>query len=275
MIENLLILVAIAALAVASYVDLKVREVPDWISYGLIFTGLGLRLIDSISIWSFKPILFGMIGLGVTFVLALLMFYTGIWGGGDSKILMGLGAVIGIERFDTLPFLVIFLLAAFVISGVYGVFYALYLASKHWKDFKKELKDIRHRKNIFVLRIISLVILLVSTASFFFINGFMGLLILMLSAILFLAIQSWTFMKAVEKSALIYPKKVKDLVEGDWVVKDVVVKGRRICGPKGLGLTKDQISLLKKYNVKSVIVKDGIPFVPSFLAAYVLSLLLL
>lgn len=273
MIANLLTIIALLALAVASYIDIRIREVPDWISYGLIFAGLGLRSIDSTVIWSFKPIISGLMGLGFTFIMALLMYYSGIWGGGDSKLLMGLGAIIGIERFDTLPFLFIFILAAFIVSGIYGFFYAVYLASRHWKNFKKEFNEINARKHVFIARIVSDIILVLAVINFYSNRQFYSLMIVVSITVIFLAIRSWVLMKAVEKSALITHKKTKDLVEGDWIVKEIKVKGRRICGPKDLGITKHQIELLKIHRVKSVLVKDGIPFVPSFFIAYILTLI--
>ena len=66
---------------------------------------------------------------------------------------------------------------------------------------------------------------------------------------------------------------VKKLTEGDWIAKDVVVKGKKICGPKDLGISRKQISRLSKLNIKKVLVKYGMPFVPSFLLAFIITLL--
>lgn len=274
MLDSLLMAIVLAALIVASYVDLKYREVPDWISYGLIFVGIGLRLIDSIVSWNYHPILYGLIGLGATFVVALLMFYAGVWGGGDSKILMGLGAVIGFDRISSLPFLTIFILAAFFISGMWGTAYAFYLASRRWKQFKKEFREIRSGKIVGILRLMTTAFLLIAILLFLFFTSYPSLTVLSIAIVAFLIVQAFIFMKAVEISCLISEKPVSDLVEGDWIVKDVVVKRRRICGPKDLGLTKHQIGLLKTYKIKKVLVKDGIPFVPSFLLAYSAAILL-
>ena len=41
---------------------------------------------------------------------------------------------------------------------------------------------------------------------------------------------------------------------------------------KDLGISLQQIALLKKLKVKQVWVKEGIPFVPSFFFAYILTL---
>src|SRR3989344_4694131 len=99
---NAIIVYAIAfiALAIASYTDLKTREVPDWINYGLIGIGLSLSLLFSAIYWNFKYFINSVVGLSVFFIIAYIMFYTGQWGGGDSKILMGLGALLGINVFE-------------------------------------------------------------------------------------------------------------------------------------------------------------------------------
>ena len=53
----------------------------------------------------------GLFGLIVFVVVGYIMFYAGQWGGGDSKLLMGLGALIGLKlTLNPLPVLLIFLI---------------------------------------------------------------------------------------------------------------------------------------------------------------------
>ncbi|MBI2142083.1 hypothetical protein HYU15_01165 [Candidatus Woesearchaeota archaeon] len=65
------------------------------------------------------------------------------------------------------------------------------------------------------------------------------------------------------------------LTEGDWIAKDVYVNRKYVCGPKDLGIEKSQIRKLMKYKlqgkIRKVLIKEGIPFVPSFLIAFLLS----
>ena len=67
----------------------------------------------------------------------------------------------------------------------------------------------------------------------------------------------------------------KELTEGDWIAEDIIVSKKRICGPKDLGIEMRQIkkliSLKKKGKIKKVLIKVGIPFVPSFLIAFVVT----
>ena len=91
--------------------------------------------------------------------------------------------------------------------------------------------------------------------------------------IFFLIVMMYLFIiiKAVEFSAMIQLIPIKQLTEGDWIAKDIVVKGKRICGPKDLGVSRKQIKKLIKLKVKKVWVKYGMPFVPSFLVAFLVT----
>ena len=89
--------IALIGLIIGSITDLKTREVPDWLNYGLISIGLGLNLIFAFIYRDYWIFLNSLIGFIAFLLIALAMFYTGQWGGGDSKMLMGLGATIGIN----------------------------------------------------------------------------------------------------------------------------------------------------------------------------------
>ena len=59
----------------------------------------------------------------------------------------------------------------------------------------------------------------------------------------------------------------EDLREGDWLNKDIKVKGKIIRADWD-GLSLKDIELLK--NKKKVEIKEGLPFVPAFLIAFLL-----
>ncbi|MGA1822654.1 MAG: hypothetical protein ACMUIG_09005, partial [Thermoplasmatota archaeon] len=86
------------------------------------------------------------------------------------------------------------------------------------------------------------------------------------------------FIKNVEKVAMFVDVAPEKLTEGDWIAKDYFDGKKKICGPKDLGIEKKQIKKLiamkKKGKIKKVKIKLGIPFVPSFLIAYVITLAL-
>ena len=83
--------------------------------------------------------------------------------------------------------------------------------------------------------------------------------------------------KAVERACMLKLVSPLKLTEGDWVAKDVVVGGKRIAGPKDLGIEKRQIrqlvALYRQKKLRVVLIKEGIPFSPSFLIAYIVTIL--
>jgi hypothetical protein len=87
----------------------------------------------------------------------------------------------------------------------------------------------------------------------------------------------WIYIKVIEKVAMLKYVTPSELTEGDWIAKEVKVNGKLICGPRDLGIEKEQIAKLKQFyrkgKVKKVLVKYGIPFVPSFLLALIATLL--
>jgi hypothetical protein len=81
----------------------------------------------------------------------------------------------------------------------------------------------------------------------------------------------WIFIKIIEKVCMLKYVTPDKLTEGDWIVKEIRVNGQYITGPKDLGIEKKQIEKLKKLKVRRVLIKEGIPFVPSFLIAFFVS----
>lgn len=282
MIEITLLLpyiIGFIVLLIGSYSDLKTREVPDMLNYGLICVGLILALIFSIFFWDYIYILNSLVGLGLFFGLACLMFYTGQWGGGDSKMLMGLGALFGLQISNILDnFLVSFFVNMLIAGAGYGIIFSMYLAMKNWKNVKKEYKKLAKKKLVMILRYIVLILVIVFIFTFFYIQDFFFKIYVSLLIILVgVGFYSWMFVKIIEKACmfkLVHPNK---LTEGDWIAKEIKIKGKVIAGPKDLGIEKKQIkkliTLYKQKKIKKVMIKEGIPFVPSFLIAYILTLI--
>ena len=66
--DMVLIILGFAALIFASIHDLKTREVPDWLSYSLIVTGFGIRIIHSLIFQDYWYLGYGFIGfVGIHF----------------------------------------------------------------------------------------------------------------------------------------------------------------------------------------------------------------
>lgn len=256
--------VAIIALLVASYIDLKIREVPDWLNYGLIFSALGIRAIFSVEL-GWNILLSGLIGFIVCISLAYLLYFTNQWGGGDSKLLMGVGAMIGVDYpFGKASFdLLLYVLVLLLLGAVYGLIWMAVLAFRKrklfWQQFKHSLSE---------YRTLHLVLAFVSGAIFilvFFVPLVMPLALFPLGVFyLFL------FVDIVEKNCFMKTVNVNELTEGDWLAEDLFVGNKKVFRRKTLE-NKDlwKLRQLKaEGKIKEVLIKEGIPFIPSFLFAY-------
>lgn len=269
--------IAFIVLLVGSYTDIKTREVPDWLNYGLIGIGIGLSLLLSAIYWNITFFINSIAGLAALFVVAYIMFYSGQWGGGDSKMLMGLGALIGLDLGFRDMFLISFFVNILLAGAAYGILFSFFLAVKHRKKFTKEYKKISKNKLVVKLRRLLVALLLLMLITFFLIEEYsMKLLILSFFMILTATFYFWIFVKVVEKACMHKYVRPSELTEGDWIAKDVKVAGKYIAGPKDLGIEKKQIrklvQLYKQKKVRKILIKEGIPFVPSFLIAFIVTL---
>ena len=262
-------------LFLGSLTDLKTREVPDWLNYGLIISGLGLNLLFSVIYSNPSFIINSILGLTIFFGIAYIMFYAGQWGGGDSKMLMGLGAIIGIDvSFQRQQFLAGFFINALFAGALYGLLWSILLAYKNRKKFLKEFKSTLSRKYVEKAKKYILYSSMLLMIFLFFIKPFyLRVILLSFVFIVLTTFYLWIFVKAIEKSSMHKLVEPSKLTEGDWIVNDVYVNKHYICGPKDLGIAKSQIKKLaelhKRGKIKKILIKEGIPFVPSFLIAFI------
>src|SRR3989344_4990354 len=263
--EIVLTLIALSALLVASYNDLKTREVPDWVSYGLIFAVLGVRLIYSLGNQDSTIIFSGILGFTAFFILAFGLYKAHQWGGGDSKLLMGMGAVIGINfPFDFSSFnLLLFFLLLLFLGAIYGIFWMVYIAITKWKEFVPSFS--KHLKQHMITQIsvwtVSLLLLI------FVFNIFPK--VWQLSLFIVAAFYLFLFVLSVESSCLFNRVHIQKLTPGDWLAEDLK-KDEKIVRMKTL--VKKDIWALRSLHAKGkvhyVTIREGIPFIPSFLFAY-------
>lgn len=264
-----------AGLAAGSYSDLKTREVPDWISYALIFSGLGIRLIFAVAGFDWAIFFEGLIGFLIFVILAYLFYYLGQWGGGDAKLLMGMGAIIGLNLdFNTFPQLLVFLVHLALVGSLYGIFWLIFLSFRYREKFSLEFNKQRDKSRIFGIALAAIGLGLI-TASFYSSPLWKGLM-LVWAVVPIGSLYIWVLVNSVEKVAFFKEVDPEALTEGDWIAKDVVIDGEKICGPRDLGIEEKQIARLvelkQKGKIKKILIKEGIPFVPSFLIAFVVTI---
>ena len=140
--DTFLMVIGFVALIFASVHDFKTREVPDWLSYSLIVSGFSVRIFHSLVVSDIWYFLYGLIGFGVMFVIGLVMYFTKQWGGGDAKLIMGLGVVFASSPFNGQNFLIGFLVNILIFGALYGLAWSIYLAVKNKKGFIRSFKKV-------------------------------------------------------------------------------------------------------------------------------------
>jgi len=277
------IIIAFIALCIASITDIQKREVPDYISYGLMFVAGVISLLYSIINHDYAYLAQSLLGFIVGLIIAYAMFYLGQWGGGDSKLIMGLGAIIGFNIFPIFGadnfWLLIFVANIVLFGAVYGLVWSIALAIKNRKVFMKSLVAWSHKKQIlYTRRLVMILTLLLLLIALLFIPIEYKLMMLSFIAMFYIIFYVWLFVKVIEESCMVKDIPISKLTEGDWIYKDVYIGKKRITGPKDLGVSREQIELLKKYfkkgKTKTVTIKEGIPFIPAFLIAFVATVLI-
>ncbi len=270
-----LIIISLIWIIFATIVDIKKREVPDWLNYSLISIGIGSRLIYSIITKEFSYILYGLIGLAIGFGFGSLMYYTKQWGGGDSKLLMGLGAMFGnynpikyFETVNTLPFLATFIINILIAGLIYGIIYSLFLGIKNHKNFLKEFKKYKFKE----IKIITPIVLVLIILSLIILNKGLYKILIPFFIVILIGACLISLIRIIENISLYKNIDVNKLTEGDWLVNSIYKNKKLICKTRNIGLTKEDIISLKKNNIKEVLIKEGIPFVPSFLIGFIVSI---
>jgi len=253
-----LVILALVWLVVASLEDIKKTEIYNWISFSLIVFALLYRAIFSILFSEPLFFFFGFLGLLVFSLVSLLLYYARFFAGGDMRLFMALGAIIpfSFSFIKNIRLSLSFFLILFLVAFVYSFVYSFFMIKKGFFSSVKE----NYVKNRGLINIS-----LVACLGFLILGLFFEVLFLALSLLLFIFPVLFLYTKAVEHG-MFKEVRGRDLIEGDWLVEDVKIKGKTIKANWD-GLSKKDIKLLKGKKVK---IKTGIPFVPVFLISFIL-----
>ncbi len=277
--DIIIIAAVIASLLVASINDIKKREVPNWISYGLLFFIFATRILESIVIKDPKYIYLTFLYFIIFAIFGNIMYFARQWGGGDTKLIFSLGAAFGVRPFymsqPIMPLPLILVTNLLVVGALYGLFYAVVLAFNNRKGFIKEFVKMNQNPRLKKAKIIILILAIsVVGISFMYPLGLFGYHIGILSILMLLMPYLFTFIKSVELSCMYKKIPVSKLTEGDWVENDVYKNNKLLYKVNPYGISKEQIKSLKKMRMKEVLVKEGIQFIPSFLLGTIVTLIL-
>ncbi len=252
----------LVGLIIATLQDIKRREIDDWLNLFLFFSGTAFLIfsLNGSYLLSYAFFVF------VLFLVCTLLYFARFFAGGDTKLLFAMAPVFfSLSFLDSFKNFFIFFFCLLVMGAIYGIFYILFLCIKnHKKVFNEVRLNLKRSK---FLRFLGLILAILLVAGFidnlFFVFFSLGLLFIFL----------FLLGKALEKVSFIVKKSPFKLAEGDWLLKNINV-GKKIIRSSWDGLTKEDILLLKKYR-KAVYVREGIPYAPVFLLAFVVYLFVL
>ncbi len=275
------LVICFIALIIGSYTDFKTREVPDWINFALMFLAGGTALIYSCIEMNFMLFLNAACGFLLGVGVGYLMYYTGQWGGGDAKMIMGLFGLIGLDlvaliKAGNIPLIFDFLVNILIFGGLFGLLWIIGSMIKKRKAFFVAYRERMDSKNIKKLRKIIYAVVFVFIVLTLFVPDAWKLITLVMAFGSFMLYYLYQVGKVVEKSCFVEEIDPKKLVEGDWLAEDVMYKGKKIAAKETLGLEKTQIEkivkLYKQRRIKKVKVRSGVPFVPGFLLAFLVTI---
>lgn len=263
MIEIIFLLVlAFIWLIFATIYDFKTTEIPNWLNFSLITFALGFRFFYSLFSNNFNFFYEGVIGLGIFFILANLLYYGKMFAGGDAKFMIALGVILpfSYNLLNNLQIFISFLFLFLICGAVYGILASLYFVSQNFKSFKKDFA-IRYRKYFMFLLFIMIF------GIFAMIVGLMyNPILLYLGIFSFVLPLLYIYTKSVDESCMVKQVNPKFLREGDWLYRDINI-GKQTIKANWDGLTEDSIKLLIKRN-KQVKIKQGIAFGIVFLLSF-------
>jgi len=260
--------ILLTSLFIATITDLRSTEVPDILSYATIAAGIGLATLHSILNESITPFLSSIAGLTIYGTIGLSLFYLGQWGGGDAKLMIGAGALIGGSTNLLSPFIA-YPISIMIMGGLYSLVWSSALAIRHRETIYTHLrKTYAHRGILTAQALLILTALLIVTGGVISRN-----VNLYASIILALAIPTtlvlFLTLKIVEKHCFRKTIPANKLMEGDWILHAITKNGKTLYTPKNIGITKEEIKKLQDHNISRITIKYGIPFVPALFLAYI------
>jgi Flp pilus assembly protein protease CpaA len=268
--ENIVLMgIAIFWMIISSIQDFKRREVENWWNYSLIVIALVFRVFVSVSTWDYRYFVWGLVGLVGGFIIANAFYYSRLFAGGDAKLLMALGTILpfSFSWNVNLVILLFYILCLLFAGAIYGVVYSLFIIFFNYSKFKKEFFKVfrKFRKIVYIADIVIIFIILFFIFMKFNLGVYLGLILLV-------SVYMFVYAKAIEGSCMEKFVEVSKLTIGDWT-KNNIKAGKKTIKPNWEGLSEDEVIMIKKYCHGKVLVKEGIPFVPVFLIAFVLLLL--
>ncbi len=151
-----------------------------------------------------------------------------------------------------------------IFGALYSLIYGLYLIIKNKNRVKFNFK---------INKLYAFLALILSLITLFLQDLILRMLILLLAFLILVYPYMKNFIHIIEHKIMTKRISLDKLTEGDWVIKDIYYKGKLIYNKNNPGVTNLDIKLFEKIKLKKVWIKEGIPFIPSFLVALIISLI--
>jgi len=271
--NTFLIVAAVFWMVIASIQDFKKREVENWWNFGMILFVLAFRAFLSVERWDYMYFVWGLAGLAIGFALANGFYYARIFAAGDAKLLVALMGVLplSLDWRINLSLMAAFFILFLIVGAIYGAVYSIVLVLMNCKSFAEEF--IRgFAKNMKPTIAIELTCLL-ALIGFLLFELYVGAALVILVMFVPLLI---IYAKSIEDSCMNESIDVKNLTIGDWIIKPVKIEGGKTIKPNWEGLNEEELNAIQTIcKGQKVLVKQGIPFVPVFLLAFLALLVLI
>jgi len=275
-IEVLFLAAALIGTAAGGWIDLKTTEIPDIVPISMVGTGLILHIANSILLGSFHGLVYALTIGAIYLALGYMLYYTGQWGEADVLLLAAVGFLIAqpLSFFNITAmkeiYPLVFLLNTFIVGGIYSIAYSAVLAVRKPEVFSNFFKDIiKNRRKVTTL-IISLTsgvaVLTIITGYALKLNivlEYIALQFILAIPIITALILLYRFAVVLDCTIFKSSVQVSKLKEGDVLAEDLKLKSTTLSGKLFIGLTGEQIKLIKKEK-KHVSIKEGIRYGPTF-----------
>jgi Flp pilus assembly protein protease CpaA len=262
MLEALLML-GLIFLVLASLHDLKTREVPDYLSYAFICIAIIVQLYYTLITRNYQHGMLVLLSCVAATIFSVLMYKARQWGGADAKLTIALSLCL--TNPDNPWLFAQYFIHFLVVGALYGTLGSLILILKERKKFGGIVKEELERTKAYYA---TAAIILAAGGVLVLFNNLLGGIMMVTGG---LALFSLVLNNA--NKLMIKTIPLSKLTEGDWIVEKVIAGRKVLFNPeKEIDVKQEQITQMKKARVKKVKIIEGIPFIPSFLIAYVITM---
>lgn len=252
----------LVALGLASFEDLRIREVPFLLSHLTLVAGVSFAALDAARNAALAPLAESVLGALAGFALGYALYAAKQWGGGDVILLAAAGAFIGFNPWLPAGFIG-YVFLTFTLGSLYGLVWVFAQAlSQRDAVIAAVPRPSLIRAGLLAGVVLGGVAVALAITDSLLLAGLVADFALLAVA----GVAIYMFRHA-DDVLTVWERSVEALVPGDWLAETVVVDGERL-GDGGGGISHDDINALRRSDRDTVRVVYGVPFVPSFFVAY-------